>query len=224
MELLEFARGPGLAASLAIFVLGSAWRLYGIFRRPANVDLAEPRGNSATAGAWDAIVSRMWPHKTFRDRSLAATLNGYAYHVGLAIVAFGFAPHIGFIARLTGIAWPPVPGWVFVLGVGLVFVGMLVALLARLTSPVLRLLSSFDDYASWAVVMLPMLTGMALPMLALTSRYPAAPLDPVPVAVHLLTVELLLVWIPFGKLSHVFLAFVSRGVTGARFARKGAAL
>jgi nitrate reductase gamma subunit len=223
LELLEFARGPGLAASLAIFLLGAAWRFYAIFRRPAKVDLAEPRGNSIAAGAWGAIVSRMWPPKTFRDRSLAATLNAYAYHIGLAIVFFGFAPHIGFIERLTGIGWPAVPEWVFVVGVGFVFLGMLVALLARLNSPVLRLLSNFDDYASWAVVMLPMLTGMALPSLTLTSRYPAVPLDPAPVAVHLLTVELLLVWLPFGKLSHVFLVFVSRGVTGARFARKGAA-
>jgi hypothetical protein len=41
--------------------------------------------------------------------------------------------------------------------------------------------------------------------------------------VHLLSVELLLVWLPFSKLSHAFLAFASRGVTGAAFARKGAA-
>lgn len=224
MELLEFARGPALAVSFVVFALGVAWRLSAIFRRPGKVDYSEPRATSVVSGALRAIGSRMWPHRTFRERSFAATVNAYAYHVGLAIVFFGFAPHIGFIERLTGLAWPPVPGWLFVVGVGLVFLGLINALVARLASPVLRLLSNFDDYASWIVVMLPMLTGMALPTLALTSRYPSLPLDPVPVAVHLLSVELLLVWLPFGKLSHAFLVFVSRGVTGARFARRGAAL
>ena len=223
MELLEFARGPALMASFVVFVVGVAWRLYGIFRHPARVDYSEPRATGVASGALRAIVAKMWPQRTFRERSFAATVNAYAYHIGLAIVFFGFAPHVGFIERLTGVSWPPLPGWLFVVGVGLVFLGMINALLARLSSPVLRLLSNFDDYASWVVVVLPMLTGMALPTLALTSRYPAVPLDPVPVAVHLLSVELLLVWLPFGKLSHAFLVFVSRGTTGARFARRGAA-
>ena len=88
----------------------------------------------------------------------------------------------------------------------------------------LRLLSNFDDYFSWFVTFLPLATGMA----ALSHPFPAAiapgpPLDPVPLAIHLLSVELLFVWLPFGKLSHAFLAFISRGITGASFARKGAA-
>lgn len=40
----------------------------------------------------------------------------------------------------------------------------------------------------------------------------------------LLSVELLFLWLPSGKLAHAFLAFMSRGVTGIALARKGAAL
>jgi hypothetical protein len=40
----------------------------------------------------------------------------------------------------------------------------------------------------------------------------------------LLSVELLFLWLPFGKLAHAFLVFASRGVTGAALARKGAPL
>ena len=32
----------------------------------------------------------------------------------------------------------------------------------------------------------------------------------------------LLIWLPFGKLAHAFLVFISRGMTGAAFARRGA--
>lgn len=224
MEYLDFARGPALAVSLAVFVLGIAWRLHCVFRRPVKADYSEPRGTALMTGAAKAILSRMWDRKTFRDQTLVGTLNAYAYHIGLAVVFFGFVPHIAFIKRLTGLSWPAVPDWLFVAAVGLTFVGLFYALVARLASPVKRLLSNFDDYASWVVTILPMITGMAVINLSLDSPYPVTSLYPVPVAVHLLSVELLLVWLPFSKLSHSFLVFLSRGVTGAAFARKGASL
>jgi nitrate reductase gamma subunit len=43
-------------------------------------------------------------------------------------------------------------------------------------------------------------------------------------AVHLLSVELLLVWFPFGKLMHAFTIFAARGATGLTFERRGASL
>ncbi|OIQ63640.1 hypothetical protein GALL_548200 [mine drainage metagenome] len=43
-------------------------------------------------------------------------------------------------------------------------------------------------------------------------------------AVHILSVAVLLIWFPFGKLMHAALVFVSRGSTGALFERKGASI
>ena len=224
MSLLEFARGPGLALAFAIFAIGSSWRLYSIFRRPAPRDLSQPRSRAyALRGAVHGIVRRMWHPATLRRRSLVGTLNAYGYHIGLAVVVFGFLPHIAFIHRLTGFSWPGVPGPVFAIAVACTFVGLGYALMARLTSPVLRLISSFDDYASWAVTILPMVTGMALISQPTGVAYPFMPDLPVAVALHLMSLELLLIWLPFGKLSHAFLAFVSRAATGAAFARKAAA-
>lgn len=224
MGVLEFARGPALAVAIAVFIVGVAWRIYGIYRRPVKNDYAEPRAGGVSAAALRAIVSRMWHHRTFRDATIVGTLNAYGYHAGLAVIFFGFAPHIAFIRRLTGLTWPAIPGWLFVIAVALVFIGLFYALMARLTSPVLRLLSNFDDYASWVVTILPMVTGMAVLSLSFDSPYPVVPAYPIPVALHLLSLELLLVWLPFSKLSHAFLVFLSRGATGTVFARKGAAL
>jgi nitrate reductase gamma subunit len=214
MELLEFARGPALAVSVAVFVSGLAWRLYRIFRRPLRPDYSEPRRRDLAAGGVRAVFAKMLPPRGVKVRG-AAMANAYAYHVGLALVVFGYAPHIAFIERYTGLAWPALPGPVFYFAAAVTIVGLLIALLARLTDPVLRLLSRFDDYFSWAVTMAPLATGMALL---------PAPAAPVAVALHLLSLELLLVWLPFGKLAHALLVFVSRYRTGADFARKGAAL
>lgn len=225
MELLEFARGPGLALALALFLGGTAWRLIAILRFPVKPDYSQPRSAATGRGALRAIVSRMVPHAAFRERTLASMVHAYGYHLGLAIVFFGYGPHIAFIERLTGLTWPAVPGWLFALAVAFTFVGLFYALFARLSSPVLHLLSTFDDYFSWFVTLLPMLTGMALISLPIETRvYPASLANPLWVAIHLLSLELLLAWLPFGKLAHAFLVFFSRGATGAAFARKGAAL
>ena len=213
MALLEFARGPALVFALAVFILGLAWRLYAIWRRPARADYSEPRRRNLAAGGLGAVWRKMLPPRSVRIRG-AAMLNAYAYHVGLALVVFGYAPHIAFLERTLGLSWPALPDGVVYVAAGVTIVGLLIALLARLGDPVLRLLSGFDDYFSWAVTMAPVATGMALLPL------PAAP---VPLALHLLSLELLLVWLPFGKLAHAALVFVSRWRTGADFARKGAA-
>ncbi len=224
MTLLAFARGPALTFALVVFILGIAWRIYAIYRRPARPELSAPRARGGAGAAARAIATALWPPASLRKRTLPNVVAAWAYHLGLAIVFFGFVPHIAFVQRLTGLTWPALPGPVFAAGVALSFVGLLYALMARLTSPVLRLLSGFDDYASWAVTFLPLVTGMAALSRSLGQSYPFVPDQPVVVAVHLLSVELLLVWLPFSKLSHAFIAFLARGSTGAAFARKGAAL
>jgi nitrate reductase gamma subunit len=214
VELLQFARGPALWASLAVLVAGSLWRVAGILRLGSKPDLSEPRSTRLLAGALRGIFARMIPRTEFRHRNKLGVWNGYVYHVGLAVIVFGYLPHIFFIERLTGLGWPPLPEPVVYLSVGLTFVSLFIALMERLTDPVRRLLSGFDDYFSWCVVVLPLATGM----IAIQQS------DLLPLAIHLLSVELLFLWLPFGKLAHAFLVFASRGVTGAALARKGAAL
>jgi len=214
IDLLQFARGPALWASLAVLLAGSLWRVAGILRLGSTPDLSEPRSTRLLAGAMRGIFARMVPRVEFRLRKRLGFWNGYVYHVGLAVIVFGYLPHIQFVERLTGLAWPPLPDAVVYVCVGFTFVSLFIALMERLTDPVRRLLSGFDDYFSWAVVLLPLATGMV----AIQQS------DPMPLAIHLLSVELLFVWLPFGKLAHAFLVFASRGVTGAALARKGAPL
>lgn len=225
MDLLDLARGPALWFSLLVCVGGSAWRIIAIFRLGTRPDLSEPRSSQRFAGAWRGIFVRMVQRKEFRQGAKLGAFNGYLYHIGLAALVFGYLPHILFVERLTGLVWPPLPIPLYYLAVGFTVVALLMVLFERLTDPVLRLLSGFDDYFSWFVVFLPLLTGMA----AMSGWYSqpttgGATLYPLPVAIHLLSVELLLLWLPFGKLAHMFLVFMARGVTGAALARKGAAI
>lgn len=224
MTWLDFARGPALTTALAIFVLGTAWRLTSLLRRPRMPDRSPPRADapSRLAGALQAIVRGMWPRKTFGQVALVAAFNGYVFHIGLALVCLGYAPHIAFIRRLTGLSWPALPDSVMYLAAGATIVSLLLALFFRLTDPVRRLISNADDMITWTITFLPLFTGMALvgdPSTTILTRDHS--IYQGPLAVHLMTLELLLIWFPFGKLMHAVLFIFSRGATGMRFSHRG---
>jgi len=222
MDLLALARGPLLSLSLAIFFAGIAWRLYGIYRFGAKPSLATPRSTTMFSAAARTVFARMLPRRGFHPSATLVMINPYVFHLGLAIVAFGYLPHIDFVKRLTGAWWPALPDWLVVLAAGATIVSLAMALLFRLTDPVLKLISRADDHITWIVTMLPLLTGMAV-ILESSSAVHAreAVVYPVPLAIHLLSVELLLVWFPFGKLMHAILFIPGRAQLGMFNERRG---
>ena len=147
MTLLDFARGPALEASLIIFVVGTLWRFLGTLLLPWRLIAAEPRAGapSAFVAALRGIVVKLWPYEPFQKSGVVQFVNGYIFHLGLAVVVFLFVPHILFIRSLTGLSWPGLPNnLVMMVGV-ITAASLIVALVFRLTSPVLRLISRADD-------------------------------------------------------------------------------
>jgi nitrate reductase gamma subunit len=222
MDFLDWVRGPLLAVAIAVFLLGTAWRLWVLFRLPQ----ASPAGTARRPfGRWDAFrgaMGRFAVPKGFAPSATLVTLNPYAFHIGLAVIVFGYAPHIAFIRRLTGLSWPALPDAVMYAAAAVTIVSLLVALMYRLADPVLRRISRADDMITWTVTFLPLVTGMAVvgePSASLLAS------DHVvyrgPLALHLLSLELLLVWFPFGKLMHAFLVLPGRMQLATFFGRRG---
>lgn len=219
MTLLDFARGPALQAALVIFIIGAVWRFVGALLLPWRLVPAQPReGAPSTVSSWlKGMAVKMWPHEPFAKHGAFQFINGYIFHVGLAIVVFLFVPHILFIQGLTGLNWPGLPNS-FVTVVGVVTAASLVAaLLHRLRSPVLQLISRVDDYISWLLTFLPVVTGL-MATAHLGARYETM------LALHILSICVFLIWFPFGKLMHAFLFAFSRGMTGVRLGQRGAEL
>jgi nitrate reductase gamma subunit len=101
---------------------------------------------------------------------------------------------------------------------GAIALAILVALLwRRATRPVLRRLSTLDDYLSILLTLLPLVTGFMTyaRILPLGLRYESM------LGLHVLSICALLVWFPFGKLMHLFLAFPARFQAGVLLRRKG---
>jgi len=219
MELLEFARGPVLTFAITIFIAGLAFRIVSLFGLWRTRDSSEgsPRQKSAFSAAVREIIRRLWPQAAYKERTMFALINGYVFHFGLAIIVFALAPHILFIKDLTGLSWPSLPNNVIYAISIITMVSLIAALVMRFSNPAQRIISTFDDWFSWIVTFLPVLTGI-IATSHLGARYETL------LALHILSVALFMVWLPFGKLMHFFLVFVTRGQTGAHLSHRGAQL
>ena len=215
MDLLDFARGPALQVAAYILVAGIIWRLVGIIMLKEKPEFSEPRKPGGLMAALKVIYTRSFTAAPFKRATLYPKMLGYVLHIGFFVVIFLFVPHIVFFEGFLGFDWPGVPNNVIYLsGVATVVAG-LALLVRRLTDPVLKLISNFDDYFSWFVTMLPIVTGLIMPV-RMGVRYETL------LAIHILSVAVLMIWLPFGKLGHTFLVFVTRGTTGMVFERRGA--
>ena len=218
MDLLSFARGPALKVALVVFVLGVVWRILGFALLRIRRDLSRPRASifKFLSGGVIAVATRSWPHPEFIARTGPGEALGYSYHLGLFAVVLLFTPHIIFLGSLFGIVWPGLPSSVITVISVLTLTLFLAVLFRRVTNPVIRMLSNFDDYFSWFITMAVLVTGLA------ATAHVGAPYETL-LGLHILSVDVLLLWFPFGKLMHAFYIFPSRAINGAVLARKGAA-
>jgi nitrate reductase gamma subunit len=213
LQLLTWVRGPGLDIAVGIFLLGVLWRLIEIYTLGRKKDLAAPR-HAAGASGLHTVFRRSLPPPGLLQRTPVSYIGGYVFHIGLAIVVFLFAPHIQLVTNLTRLSWPGLPSQFIDLVAVVTMAAMVVMLVDRINKPAKRFLSTFEDWFTWAVTFLPVLTGwMAVQHLLLP--YTAM------LALHILSAEILLAVLPFTKLFHGFTLFGSRWYNGKVNARKG---
>lgn len=213
MQLLTWVRGTGLNIALGLFVLGMLWRLVEIYALGRKQDLA-PARSAAGASGWHTIARRSMPPPGMLKRSPISYVGGYIFHVGLFVAVFFFAPHIKLVESLLGLSWPGLPSQVIDAVTVVTLATMLLVLFDRINNPVKRFLSTFGDYLAWALTFLPLLTGF------LAVKHLVLPYTTM-LAIHILSVELLLVALPFTKLIHVFTLFASRWYNGDINGKRG---
>jgi nitrate reductase gamma subunit len=215
IELLSWARGPGLQIATIIFVAGVVIRILEILLLGRKANLAEAKGGEMSSGV-KTMITRTVPDKTTFRRSSVTIVSGYAFHIGLFVVCFLSAPHILFLKDVIGFGWPAAPTAVIDAFAVITIIAMLVTLVNRLTNKVMRYLTTFEDLLTWFITFLPVVTGyIAFHRIGMTA--------PTLLAVHILSVELLLVVFPFTKLMHAFTLFIARWYNGAISGYRGVA-
>jgi len=206
-ELLTWVRGPGFQIATIIFVVGIMLRLFEIIMLGRKANLAEAKGPEMSSGL-RTIFTRTLPDASTFKRSTFTITAGYIFHIGLFVVIFLFAPHILLFKEVLGISWPALPSTVIDATAVITIITLVIVLVHRLKDPVKRFLSNFDDYLGWFVTILPLVTGyIAFHRVGMSA--------PALIAIHILSVELLMIVFPFTKLMHAFTLILARWYNGA---------
>lgn len=213
-DFLMWVRGTGLQIALVIFVFGVILRLLEILLLGRKKNLAELRGGGFSAGLRTVITRSVPPDANTLKRSFFTVVAGYVFHIGLFVALFLLTPHIQLFKSFSGLSWPALPTPVVDFFTVLAMIGLLAILWRRITHPLLRFLSTPQDYLVWALTFLPLATGyMSYHHLFLPYTWM--------LATHILSVELLLILFPFTKLMHTFTLFLARWYNGSMAGEKG---
>ena len=214
VDFLAWVRGPGLMISTIVFVLGMTLRMFEIFMLGRKKNLAELRGPGIKEG-FTTIITRSGHVDNYSTRHTQFThVSGWVFHIGLFAVIFLLTPHIEMFASFLGFSWPALRTPIVDLLTVITMITLLAILFHRITNPVLKYLSTSQDYIVWSLTFLPLLTGyMAYHHLFIPYTWM--------LAIHILTVCLLLFLFPFTKLTHAVTLFIARWYNGMMGGEKG---
>ena len=218
MDLYLFVEGPLLWIAFLVFIIGSLLRAAVFVVASTKKDKIIYQHFSwkyalGTIGRW------LLPANKSVSKNPVFSILGYIFHICLIVVPIWFSGHIYLWeeSRFEW-SWAPIPDWladwmtIVLLAIALFF------LLRRIFSADIRLISGFADYLLIIVTALPFLTGYFLTHGTLDS---VEFLGNNMTLIHMLSGELMLILIPFTKLSHFILFFFSRAATGIEFGRRG---
>ncbi len=221
IEILAFARGPFFQAALLVFVAGMVYRLVRVILLGWKADRVPPRG-SKVGGVVQSFLKGIiiWPFvpwlKNTFSRNPITYLAGGLFHLGLFAVLLLGTAHMLVWKSLLGFGWPtlplPIVDW---LAAGAI-IAMIALFINRLVNPVLRLISGPAEWLNLIFVFLPMVTGYIMTH-HLWFRYEVL------FSLHMLSVDVLLIWIPLSRISHFMFYFFSKAIHGADFGKRAVA-
>lgn len=213
VDFLLWTKGPAFDIALMIFILGILIRLFEILMLGRREDLSEAKGETFGPGMRTIITRTVADSRALKSAPFTV-IGGYIWHIGFFITLLLFIPHIELVNSLLGIKWPGLPN-PLVDAIAVVTIVTLAAMLIdRMTHPVKRYLSGPEDYLVWVVTFLPLVTGY-LAYHRLVNPYPLV------LGLHILSVELLMVVLPFTKLMHSITFIIARWYNGAMAGRRG---
>ena len=208
--------GPFFYLSLAVCFIGMAVRFYLYFRGLSwQLDRVAYKAHPKAGfkGALRSIYKWLIPFGTYGWRTQPVmTIAFFSFHVGAVAVPLFLAGHNVVLQQKLGFSFPTMGAAMADFLSWMAIAGLLFLVLRRLVLPEVRILTDKKDWGILVLTFLPFATGLA-------ARYQAGDYG-FWLNTHILTGELLLIAIPFTKLSHVFLFFASRAQLGMDFGIK----
>lgn len=208
-DIFSFVRGPMVGIAFAVFVAGSLFRLISMWRLAKKKD-SVVFSYISIFFALRSIVHWLLPFASVNMRKHPAmTVAAFLFHICLFAVPIFLSAHIILLKESWNISWWWLPdttaemmSWI-VIGCCLFFMGR------RLMLREVRYLTSISDYFILAVVAAPFISGLW--------AYHQWPAFATATLIHMISGEIMLMIIPFTKLSHMLFFPFTRGYMGSEF-------
>ncbi len=218
MDLSSFAEGPLLWIAFLVFIMGTLIRMAQFIFVARTKD--KPLYNYFSVKYILATLARwLLPLNVTVKKNPVFIICVYLFHICLIVVPIWLAGHVSLWEESRfGWSWSSIPDkwadWMtlLLLAIAIFFI------LRRALLPDLRLLTTAGDYLLIVVTVLPFLTGYFLTHGTVDSiKFLGDNMR----LFHVLSAELMLILIPFTRLSHSVLFFFSRAASGIEFGRRG---
>ena len=207
--LYNFVSGPLAWAAFIIFIVGSLYRLFGLIR------LVQKKEKFIyTYMSWKyslrSILHWVTPFATVNWRKHPAlTIVTFAFHICLIFTPIFLLAHVVMLEEAWNVSWWSLPDSIAILMTLIVIGSCVFFLVRRLMSPEVQYVTAPSDYVILAIVAAPFVTGV----LAYYQWFDY----PVFTILHILSGEIMLVAIPFSRLSHMLYAPLTRAYMGSEF-------
>lgn len=209
IELYNFVSGPLAWVAWGIFIVGSLYRLISMFNLAKAKD-----GSSVAYMSWRfslrSIVNWMIPFNTMGWKSdPLMTVATFLFHIGFLLVAVFLGAHVVLWDTAFGIELPSLPTQAGDIISFVVIACCAVFAYRRLALDHVKGVTRPRDWFALIIVVMPFITGVLAyhqvgPVLLMT-------------ILHVLAGEILLVLIPFTRLSHALFALFTRAYMGSEF-------
>jgi len=208
-SLYNFVSGPLAWAAFIIFIGGCLCRLVSLL-----VLVHKKEKFIYTYMSWKyslrSILHWITPFGTTNwRRHPALTIATFAFHICLIVTPIFLLAHVVLVDEAFGASWWTLPDGLAVVMTLIVIGGCVFFLVRRLVSPEVRYVTSASDYVILAIAAAPFITGLiayyqwfAYPFFAI---------------LHVVSGEVMLIAIPFTRLSHMLFAPLTRAYMGSEF-------
>jgi nitrate reductase gamma subunit len=208
-SLYNFVSGPLAWIAFIIFIGGSLYRLINLI---ILVNKREKFIYSYLSLRYGLRSILRWsiPFATENmRRHPALTIVAFAFHICLILTPIFLLAHVILVEESWSLSWWALPDGAAEIMTLIVIASCVFFLVRRLVSPEVQYVTSASDYIILAIVAAPFITGI----LAYWQWFGYQFL----VIFHILTGEIMLVAIPFTRLSHMLFAPLTRAYMGSEF-------
>ncbi len=214
----DLVRGPLLELALYFFFAGIAYRFFRVLLLGLPKDYAKPKGNPL-AKALEKLAlkpTQGWRFfmEVFAHRGIQY-VGGFLFHLGFLGLTFFVPQHAFLWKEIIGFEFPHMPQLVADFLAYSALLSLFALTVHRVFNPVLRLLTGKDEYFANILIGIVLFTGL------FATKWSGGGLYVWMLNLHMLSAVVLIIYIPFSRLSHFVYYFLSVFFYGWNVGKRG---